>query len=369
MSFTDIGCNIRKKARSILRSLEPRPEICYDIRDPARENGWRHNVVHESLLDFVEKFLEQDNYSRQDFSHNQSSYIRPQTLVKIPRARVRDWIGLVFLPDGRVCFETNWWDRYIFENSAYRERFRRVQKINGNVFTLLGVWSGEYYHWFHDILPRLWNSLPHLPAGCRFLINSNAKPYQLEALAALGIGEDRLISQGERIDSVIEHLWFSTPHGFSTFGGTKVMQEVAMRISAKMALTAESGPRKARVYISRAMASHRRVENELQIIPILEKHGFQVLQLERLPFREQIRAVSACDIVLGPHGGGLTNMVFAPDTAHIMEICGPDHLDCYGFLARSSGRPFSRFVAIQKNNRDGDYYVHPEKLDEFLNGL
>jgi hypothetical protein len=358
--------SILKKIKKLLLNSS-RPEICRDIRVPAQQHGWLHVNVHEAIDQFVISNLGDDLYSQQDFQSHQD-YRRPQTLVAIPWGRVRDDIGFVFLPDGSVCAEGNWWEPYMVKNPAYSDRFRSQKKIQGDVFTLLGMWSQEYYHWFHDTLPKVWNSLPHLPKGCRFLINQKPKGYQMESLHALGITENRLLFMQYKGDLLVERLWFSTPHGYTTFSGPYAIQEIANKISASIRSSNSVPCLDKRIYISRSSAKTRRITNETEILPVLQKYGFLIERMESYSFERQVEILAGCNCLIGPHGAGLTNLIFTNKDAHIIEIAGEEFVDCYGFMAKTTGRKFSRIIC-QQDDRDSDYFVTPDRLDESLKSL
>ena len=341
-----------------------RPEICTDLRIPAAKYNWTMHVVHEALGEELFRKLNDDLYFQRDFQTNKE-YNRKQNLVKIPWGRVRDRIGYVFLPDGSVCSEANWSVDYMKTNPSYTNRFRKRKKIRGDVFTLLGLWSDAYYHWFHDTLPRLSNSLPWLPGNCRFLIKSQPSDFQMESLLALGIEKHRLVFQPAWGDTLVERLWFSTPHGYTTFGGTQAIELIAQKIKTHCIDSSVHADKKRRIFISRSNAPCRRILNEEQLMPTLQEHGFHREVLESHSFRRQVQIISACDILLGPHGAGIANLIFLPKDGKVLEIAGPQVVNCYGFMSEDSGRAFARFAAEQEG-LNGDYYVDPEKFTNFL---
>jgi capsular polysaccharide biosynthesis protein len=73
-----------------------------------------------------------------------------------------------------------------------------------------------------------------------------------------------------------------------------------------------------RVYISRQSASRgRRVLNFDVLTQILDEYGFEIHKLEEYSFDEQIRLCVGADIIMGPHGAGLLNAIFADDPTMI----------------------------------------------------
>ena len=264
------------------------PPICCDAANYARESEWSCIEIHPALAE-MSALVAGDQRAEREFGNERHHFIKPQSLIVMPSARIRDKTGILFLPDGRVCFACNWWLPALKQLSGYSACYRKKRKLEGDVFSLLGMWSDTYFHWFHDTLPRLWNSLPHLPESSRFLIHDNPYSYQLESLKALGISSQRLITQPDIGESIIENLWFATPLGTATFGGGETISAVGKKISEQMRCV--DSVEKSRLYISRSGARFRRVINEEDLKPILEKHGFTILNMENLSFRDQVRKV------------------------------------------------------------------------------
>lgn len=344
-----------------------RPEVCDDLALHAGKAGWDCREIHPPIADEIAGLVEGEQRAEEEFAYHRNYFDRPQSLVRIPWARVRDEIGLVFLPGGKVCYEGNWWYPYLLESPAYTSRFRRKRTIEGHVFTLLSLWSATYYHWFHDVLPRLLNSLPYLPASTRFLVQNRLADYQLESLEALGIGRDRLIKQVNIGDSVVENLWFATPLGHSTFGGGSALQRVGQTLVGALVAPAveEVSPF---LYASRRQAKTRRVTNEAELEVILRDHGFRSVVLEEMPFREQVSLCNRVRILVGPHGAGLTNSLFMNKGGLVGEIAGPSVVPCYSVMSRQLGHEFHRLTARQPG-QDADFNVCADLFRSLLRTL
>jgi capsular polysaccharide biosynthesis protein len=50
---------------------------------------------------------------------------------------------------------------------------------------------------------------------------------------------------------------------------------------------------------------------------ILDEYEFEIHKLEEYSFDEQIRLCAGADIIMGPHGAGLLNAIFADDPTMI----------------------------------------------------
>jgi hypothetical protein len=98
---------------------------------------------------------------------------------------------------------------------------------------------------------------------------------------------------------------------------------------------------KRRIYASRASQKARRLQNEGQLLPLLEKFGFEVVFFEKLSFDEQLQLMLETEILLGIHGANLVNMLFLPPTALIIELMNEAHFnEAYYLLASSLQLPY-----------------------------
>ena len=80
----------------------------------------------------------------------------------------------------------------------------------------------------------------------------------------------------------------------------------------------ERGPE--RIYISRSQAGCRRVANESELIDFLKTQGFTIVHLEHLPIADQAHLFAEAHVVMGPHGSGFANLIFARPGTQVIEI-------------------------------------------------
>jgi hypothetical protein len=93
-----------------------------------------------------------------------------------------------------------------------------------------------------------------------------------------------------------------------------------------------------KVYVARRASMGRSIKNESELMALLESHGFRTVYSETLSFPEQADLFSRSSHVIGPHGAGLTNIVFCPKNAQILELFHPFYAsDAYYYIARGLG--------------------------------
>lgn len=78
-----------------------------------------------------------------------------------------------------------------------------------------------------------------------------------------------------------------------------------------------------RIYISRSRAERRRLVNEDEVWPLLRDEGFQRVHMEEIGFDAQVALMQETRCLFAPHGAGLTNMMFCPEGAQVVEIADP----------------------------------------------
>lgn len=97
-----------------------------------------------------------------------------------------------------------------------------------------------------------------------------------------------------------------------------------------------NGPGNRCIYIDRRRARNRTLINEDDVVNLMKKFGFEIVDLASLSVTAQVELFSDCCFIVGPHGAGLTNLVFAPPGAAVLEIL-PDQLLnwCYRSISNS----------------------------------
>ena len=65
------------------------------------------------------------------------------------------------------------------------------------------------------------------------------------------------------------------------------------------------------IYVARSCGTHRALINEVEIIDALKKMGFTIVYPGKLKFVEQIALFANAQIIVGPTGAGLANIIFA----------------------------------------------------------
>ena len=167
-----------------------------------------------------------------------------------------------------------------------------------------------------------------------FLFPGGGKNFQREALDLIGVNPDKRLP--------VET--FGKKTSLDIFKARKPFENAEMRSWVAQAMQdellyadiAETGSKK--IYISRGDAPRRQVVNEDEIIEHLKSRDFEIHLLTGLSLKQQQHLFANARAVIAPHGAALTNLLWCPSNARIVDI----------FPANKNSATF-KLLAHQKN--------------------
>ncbi len=203
----------------------------------------------------------------------------------------------------------------------------RTQVLDSPALWITDNWSCGYYHWLCDAMPRLELALQHYAANELTLIlpyKFRRAKYFIESLKAFGLKETRILKRFETLkcrDMIL-------PCHVASTGGhdPEIIDLLRQRFQKFFGALAgrPAGPLASRspkrVYVSRRVATRRRVSNESELQPVLKRFGFQTIIAEKMTWEEQIATMLDADCLLSNHGSGLANMLAMRPGASVIEI-------------------------------------------------
>src|SRR5262249_33691278 len=74
-----------------------------------------------------------------------------------------------------------------------------------------------------------------------------------------------------------------------------------------------------KLYVARTDAPIRQMRNEPALIEQVRKRGYEVVTPGSLSFAEQVQLFRGARLIVGPHGAGLTNIVFCEPGTIVYE--------------------------------------------------
>jgi hypothetical protein len=122
-----------------------------------------------------------------------------------------------------------------------------------------------------------------------------------------------------------------------------------------------------RIFVSRKNARRgRRVQNRPQLEGLLAKYGFETHYVEHYTTQEQVDLFHEAEVVLGAHGAGLTNLLFAKPGTDVVELSPTPYITPhYYYLCRSLGHRY-HYLLGQEPHFNNNFVVDLEALEVIL---
>lgn len=187
-------------------------------------------------------------------------------------------------------------------------------------------WS-NYGHWLGDTLPRL-----HLleKSGIHYdkIVVPYLFPYQREALDLLGVDRARMI-----VDPTL-HLearrlvipTFPGLYGLPSRWACDYLRERFLPY-----VRPSAAPR--RILISRNKpGATRRLRNEDALYEALQHFGVERVFTEDLSFADEVSLFNNAEIVIGPCGAGMVNLMFCKPGTAVIEIFSPRYVNVMNWM-------------------------------------
>lgn len=194
----------------------------------------------------------------------------------------------------------------------------------------------NYYHWMIQSIPALDWSLRTLPTGHFSLLAGHLNQWQAEMLAILGHERVPRVALDPNHHYAIPTLNYSAfQNGSTSFEVSRSAQATFNRMAAA-AIT--SSPAEADIlYVARSDTSNRVAANEAAVIKHLTAEGIAIVVPGQMSVSQQINLFAKADAVIGPHGAGLTNIVFCRPGTVFYELSPVHYLNpCFTRLAQSA---------------------------------
>jgi len=361
-----IGINGRSKInyRRAMNLLPKKPILIQSVRDWIDLNPDKINYIEELVTPESDVYSLPKTISGEKLCLNKGQEphsIFKRYIAEIKNVKLTNLHGQLLLEETQIPIETGWIrDNINPSKRPYRNSFFKIKVLtDGPYFSCLLFWSQEYYHWHCDILQRLYDVLQRLPNDTKFIVPYKLSDWKIESLKAMGITKEQLyLYDGKNILS-IKRFIYAPPVGMTGDN----FSVSAQWLSQKLRVDKLSKPRK--IYISRSKAKSRHLINEGSLMKILETYGFEKVVAEDLSYNEQRQLFASAEVIVAPHGAGLTNMLFCNQSCTIIEIFEPNSVRrCYWTLANALEFPYYCHVGKAVEN-DFEYNLSID-VTEFM---
>ncbi len=125
-----------------------------------------------------------------------------------------------------------------------------------------------------------------------------------------------------------------------------------------------------KIYISRKNSFHRSLINEDDVEKLFERYGFEIIYAEDHSLEDQIDMFSNASVVAGPHGAGLSNIVFCKRLSKLFELFSPRYSpDCFEKISKIMRADYLSYLGDYSDQveRHSPWRVNIDDLDLQLN--
>lgn len=176
--------------------------------------------------------------------------------------------------------------------------------------------STNYYHWTIDFLPLLLSvQTDEEIKEISIIINGDLAPFQKEILKYKRLTRTNLI----KVRYPSAHQFNSCLVPIMNFENRikclKACSKDILKKHKKMTV-----PSSKKIYVKRGNSLHRKAIGEEKLINKLEQNGFLAIDAGQYSIFEQMEIFSKAQIVVGVHGAALSNIVYAENSCHVVEI-------------------------------------------------
>ncbi len=235
-----------------------------------------------------------------------------------------------------------------------------LKKKNFNVISIVSGRdsSNNYYHWLIDVLPRLLiledffrkYKLKHL------LVPNYEKKYQIESLNCFFEKKNiNFINLYHNKYLQFKSIIFSSDESSFEFYNFKLLKKLKEKILShirKKKIFIRNNYKK--IYINRIDANikkDRYLSNENELIFKLKKKGFKSIRLSDYSFFQQALIFNNAKSIIGLHGAGLANILFAKKNTKIIELTNYQWPNLYQKLSKCLNLNYKKILCDKIDKR------------------
>jgi hypothetical protein len=291
-------------------------------------------------------------------------------VLSLTNARILGPDGWLVTDDGSLLYESTWYGSS-FSRHPRSIAYGTPLPLSGTCLSLASDFAGgNYGHFLLDCLGRLalfQKSGLSLDDVDYVYLPRPASDTAVKLVHRLGIPMHKCLWAGEgdiKADLVIG----------TSFPGLRRNYAPWLTDFFRSQLVKSQLRNDRRVYVPRK--GQRKVANEEELMPALEKFGFQIYDFDDV--EDEAAFFSECSIVVGAHGAGLTNLVFCSPGTKVLELIPSDHVHPYYYtIATSADADYSYIVGRSKGTRPQgtfgpspyDFEVAPDVFEHALEAI
>ncbi len=179
-----------------------------------------------------------------------------------------------------------------------------------------GQLGANYFHFFADVLSKLWLlEKHHFDKSVPLVISKKTfdTRYFQYFYKNTEIKNLKWLVQNEGVFIKCKQLYLPNPAPYNkSFWGRTINLVENLK---------SSNPSSRRLFLTRPAIYRRTISNINSLLPILEQYKFEIVDTGQLTFEEQVKLFSEAGIIAGVHGAAFTNLIFSrTQNLRVLEV-------------------------------------------------
>lgn len=241
-----------------------------------------------------------------------------------------------------------------------------ARALSGDVMPLVGRLDTNYFHWLTESCAQIEGLEIYQRETGRsptVLIRGGGPAYLRESLELLGVSSGQIAAWEETTPpTAVNGLVVGSIPGNRVACAPRSLRWLRERFLAGARVSAQGGRK---LYIRRRVGGWRSAVNDEELSNLLAGRGFEVVRPEGMSLADQVRMFAQADVIIGMHGAGLANILFAP-RATLIELTGAYGGGEYYSMSTCLGNPYHPLPCAPEGKDGHDVVVDCQRLLDVL---
>jgi capsular polysaccharide biosynthesis protein len=264
-------------------------------------------------------------------------------------------LGMLFRDDGSPVQETSYMAGHVKYPQSMHSRGPQLKDSRVRLAYNAG-WR-NYYHSLIQGMFSLWIFNTHFYDSTATYVFPGSSPHITQVIGLTGVAASQLTFAHKNANLAVgEAAWLPTSYGAYVFQPSRLLRTYGSDILQRLRVP-DLPPLK--LYVSRKDSKRRRMINEDILEAQLAARGFKIVTLSSLPLSEQFALFRAADVVVAPHGAGLSNLIFSRQGTRVIELSMSSYLNpCFAALGMALDLNYAMHVSLAHATSD---YKHTQE--------